>query len=169
MIKYLVFSSLILLGACETPSSDLKTEEKKINQDLDAWNMAAARSDFNGYFNFLTEDAVFIGTDSRENWIKKDFKIWAKPFFDKKKTWNFKSLERHIHFDSTGKMAWFDELLRTQMKICRGSGVLILDGKDKKWRLKQYVLSMTIPNDSIAGAIRIKSPIEDSLLKKFPK
>jgi hypothetical protein len=39
------------------------------------------------------------------------------------------------------KTAWFDELLNTQMKICRGSGVLVkIDGK---WKIKHYVLSMT--------------------------
>jgi hypothetical protein len=37
------------------------------------------------------------------------------------KAWNFTVLERHIYFDQS-KKAWFDELLNTQMKICRGSG-----------------------------------------------
>jgi hypothetical protein len=57
---------------------------------------------------------------------------------------NFTVLERHIYFDQSKKIAWFDELLNTQMKICRGSGVLVkIDGK---WKIKHYVLSMTIPN-----------------------
>jgi hypothetical protein len=47
---------------------------------------------------------------------------------------------------TTGKTAWFDELLNTQMKICRGSGVLVKIGQE--WKIKQYVLSMTIPNDN---------------------
>ena len=58
--------------------------------------------------------------------------IWAKPYFDKKTTWNFTALERHIYFDKTGRTAWFDELLNTQMKICRGSGVLVKIGKEWK-------------------------------------
>jgi hypothetical protein len=43
------------------------------------------------------------------------------------------------------KMAWFDEL-STQMKICRGSGVLVKIGND--WKIKHYVLSMTVPNET---------------------
>jgi hypothetical protein len=69
----------------------------------------------------MTEDAVFIGTDATENWGKPAFQEFAKPYFDKGKAWNFTVLERHIYFDQS-KKAWFDELLNTQMKICRGSG-----------------------------------------------
>jgi hypothetical protein len=89
----------------------------------------------------MTEDAVFIGTDATENWGKPDFQEFAKPYFDKGKALNFTVLERHIYFDQSKKTAWFDELLNTQMKICRGSGVLVkIDGE---WKIKHYVLSMT--------------------------
>jgi hypothetical protein len=54
-----------------------------------------------------------------------------------------------------GKTAWFDELLNTQMKICRGSGVLVKIGQE--WKIKQYVLSMTIPNDNSNKVIELKS------------
>jgi hypothetical protein len=41
------------------------------------------------------------------------------------------------------------------MKICRGSGVLVkIDGK---WKIKHYVLSMTIPN-KMNAVIKIKEP-----------
>jgi hypothetical protein len=36
------------------------------------------------------------------------------------------------------KTAWFDELLNTQMKICRGSGVSKV-GND--WKIKHYVIN----------------------------
>jgi len=160
---------LVLFIACDPPDEpNLKEYEAQINKNLDSWNEAASKADFKTYFDFLTEDAVFIGTDAKENWVKKDFAVWAKPYFDKKKTWHFKALERHIHFDTTGNLAWFDELLSTQMKICRGSGVLVRN-PNNQWKLKQYVLSITMPNDSIAGAVRIKSPIEDSLIRKLEK
>jgi hypothetical protein len=64
-------------------------------------------------------------------------------------------------------MAWFDELLNTQMKICRGSGVLVLI--DGKWKIKHYVLSMTIPNDNVDEVVKIKAPIEDALISSFKK
>ncbi|WP_163409035.1 nuclear transport factor 2 family protein [Flavobacterium ajazii] len=141
------------------------SEKDKINQTLDAWHKAAADVKFDAYFNVMTEDAIYIGTDATENWIKPDFKAWAKPYFDKGTTWNFTALERHIFFDKSGKIAWFDELLNTQMKICRGSGVLVKVGKE--WKIQHYVLSMTIPNDEVDAIVKIKAPIEDVLINKF--
>ncbi|WP_374174678.1 nuclear transport factor 2 family protein [Flavobacterium tructae] len=143
------------------------SEKDKVNQTIDAWHKAAGEVKFDAYFDLMAEDAIFIGTDATENWIKKDFKVWAKPYFDKGTAWNFKALERHIFFDKTGKIAWFDELLNTQMKICRGSGVLIKIGKE--WKIQHYVLSMTVPNEEVNAAIKIKAPIEDVLIAKLQK
>ena len=50
------------------------------------------------------------------------------------------------------------------MKACRGSGVLEKQGKD--WKIKHYVLSMTVPNDVVNEVIPIKAKYEDALLKK---
>jgi hypothetical protein len=74
-------------------------------------------------------------------------------------------MERHIYFDKTGTFAWFDELLNTQMKICRGSGVLVKQGDD--WKVKQYILSTMVPNDDLDAVIKIKANIEDSLIKQL--
>ncbi|MDR7208367.1 nuclear transport factor 2 family protein [Flavobacterium piscis] len=141
--------------------------KEKINQTLDNWHKAAADAKFDLYFNLMADDAIFIGTDATENWTKPDFKVWAKPFFDKGKTWNFTTLERNIFFDKTGKTAWFDELLNTQMKICRGSGVLVKIGKE--WKIQHYVLSMTIPNDEVDAVVKVKAPIENVLIEKLQK
>jgi ketosteroid isomerase-like protein len=143
------------------------TEKDKINQTLDTWHKAAADVKFDNYFNAMADDAIYIGTDATENWTKPDFKVWAKPYFDKGTTWNFTALERHIFFDKSGKVAWFDELLNTQMKICRGSGVLVKVGKD--WKIQHYVLSMTIPNDEVDAVVKVKAPIEDILISKLQK
>jgi hypothetical protein len=138
---------------------------KEINTLLDSWHKAAAEAKFEAYFDALTEDAVFIGTDAKENWDKKAFQTFAKPYFDKGKAWNFKSLERHVYFNKDKKIAWFDELLSTQMKICRGSGVIVKVGNE--WKIQHYVLSMTIPNDNSDAVVKIKSPIEDVIINKL--
>ena len=142
-------------------------DKDKISQTLDAWHKAAADAKFDAYFNLMADDAIFIGTDATENWTKPDFKVWAKPYFDKGTTWNFTTLERNIFFDKAGKIAWFDELLNTQMKICRGSGVLVKVGKE--WKIQHYVLSMTIPNDEVDAVVKVKSPIENILIEKLQK
>lgn len=140
-------------------------QKKNINQLLDDFNTFAANADFDKYFNCFSEESTFIGTDATEVWNKKEFKDWAKPFFDKKTTWNFKSLKRNIYFSKDGNYAWFDEILDTQMKICRGSGVL--EKVSGKWKVKQYVLSTTIPNEVIDEVTKIKTPIEETLIQKL--
>tara|TARA_R110000868_G_scaffold162453_2_gene393728 strand:- start:1990 stop:2508 length:519 start_codon:yes stop_codon:yes gene_type:complete len=160
-----LFLSFLLFASFTTNSPGQNKEKDKINWMLNAWHKAAAAAKYDSYFSMMTADAIFIGTDATENWNKAAFKIWAKPFFDSGKTWNFTTLERHIYFDETGKTAWFDELLNTQMRICRGSGVLVKIGTE--WKIKQYVLSMTIPNDDVDAVIKIKAPIEDGLIKKI--
>lgn len=152
-------------GSSALDSSVVAKERKGIDNMLDSFNIAAANADYNGYFNCFTEDAVFMGTDATEYWTKDSFMLWAKPHFDKGKAWNFKSLERHIYFYKTGDIAWFDELLTTQMKICRGSGVLLKQGKG--WKIKQYVLSMTVPNSRADSVIKIKSAVEDEIIKRL--
>jgi hypothetical protein len=136
-----------------------------INLVLDNWHRAAGKANYTEYFNAMTDDAIYIGTDATENWNKQQFEAFAKPYFDKGKAWNFIPLQRNIYFSKDGKLAWFDELLNTQMKICRGSGVLV---KVKNtWKIKHYVLSMTIPNDTTDEVIKIKSAIENPLINKL--
>lgn len=141
--------------------------EHQVNLMLDSWHKAAANANFNGYFDLMADDAVFIGTDATENWTKSAFQGYAKPYFDKGKAWSFTAIQRHIYFSKDLDIAWFDELLDTRMKICRGSGVLVfIDGK---WKIKHYVLSMTVPNDNTDEVVRIKSPIEESLMIQLKK
>ena len=48
-------------------------DNKVINQVLEEWHTAAADADFDAYFDIMTEDAVFIGTDATENWQREEF------------------------------------------------------------------------------------------------
>lgn len=163
----ILFLSLAVLTLVSFDSLQYKESDEKehVNRTLDAWHKAAAEANFNGYFGMMTDDAIYIGTDPAENWDLKAFKAFAKPYFDRGKAWDFKALERHIYFDKSAKLAWFDELLNTQMKICRGSGVLVKIGKE--WKIKHYVLSMTIPNENTNEVVKIIAPIEDALIKKL--
>jgi hypothetical protein len=140
-------------------------QKKNINKLLDDFNTFAANADYKNYFDCFAEESTFIGTDATEVWNKKEFMEWARPFFDKGKAWNFKSLKRNIYFSKDGNYAWFDEILDTQMKICRGSGVL--EKISGKWKVKQYVLSVTVPNEVVDEVTKIKTPIEDALIQKL--
>ncbi len=160
---------LLLLGLIlmsYNSSQRIESDEKmQINNLLDQWHKAAAAADAKNYFDTMTEDAIYVGTDASEHWSKSEFQTFAKPYFDRGKAWDFKPLERHIYLSKDKKTAWFDELLDTWMKVCRGSGVLVKTGN--KWKIKHYVLSMTIPNDVTNDAIKIKSDIENPLIEKL--
>ena len=142
-------------------------QKKNISKVLDDLNTFAATADYKNYSDLYAEESTFIGTDATEIWNKKEFMAWAKPFFDKGKAWNFTSLKRNITFSKDGTYAWFDEILDTQMKICRGSGVLEKIGG--KWKIRQYVLSTTVPNEVIDEVVKIKTPIEDALISELKK
>lgn len=170
-----VLSSSIIyfFSACTTCNNnqplaiDTAGSRVQINNMLDSFNTAAAKADYNTYFNFYAPDAIFTGTDATERWDKKAFMAWAKPIFDKGHAWNFTALQRNIYFDKTGNLAWFDELLNTQMKICRGSGVVVHE--DGAWKVKQYILSTTVPNSLLNDVIKIKAPVEDSIINTLKK
>ena len=165
MKKIIPVFILVILVSCKSNQVQNSSSQNNVNAAVTAWHKAASEANYDNYFNFMTDDAIFIGTDANENWNKKEFQIYAKPHFDKGKAWNFKTLERHVYFDKTMQMAWFDELLDTQMKICRGSGILVKE--NKQWKIKHYVLSMTVPNENSAEVIKIKMAIEDALIKKL--
>jgi hypothetical protein len=154
----------MLLG-CSAPLQKIENNNLKINTTLDSWHKAAANAEFDNYFSYMTSNGVFIGTDASENWQLDAFKAFSRPYFDKGKAWNFSSLQRNIYFDKSQNTAWFDELLDTQMKICRGSGVLIKEGNT--WKIAHYVLSMTVPNDNLDEVVKIKENIENGFLEKL--
>ncbi len=137
----------------------------KVHKVLNSWHEAAANANFESYFNYMSENSIFIGTDATENWSKKEFKEYAKPHFDKGRAWSFKTLERNIYFSEDKKTVWFDELLDTQMKICRGSGVLVKINKE--WKIKHYVLSISIPNKLSDEVIKLKTNSDELLIQEL--
>ena len=164
MKKVIVLFCILLLGS-KSFSQNTDSDKKKINTTIDSWHKAAANAEFDNYFSYMTSNGVFIGTDATENWQLDAFKAFSKPYFDKGKAWDFKCLQRNIYFDKTQNTAWFDELLDTQMKICRGSGVLIKQGNT--WKIAHYVLSMTVPNDNLDEVVKIKEKIENGVIEKL--
>ena len=133
---------------------------KELNDLINEWHKAASEADYETYFGILADDGVFIGTDASENWQNEDFRAFSKPYFDRGKAWSFTTIERNIYVDKSGNFGWFDELLDTRMEICRGSGVL--SKENGKWRIKHYVLSITIPNEDVDRVSELKKE-DDSL------
>lgn len=143
-MKCLVFA--ILFSSMDAQSS--------INKVLDDWHHAAAKADENAYFNAMTEDSIYLGTDATERWNKTAFRKFAHPYFAKGKAWTFAATRRDVMLSADGKLAWFDEDLKTQnLGPVRGSGVLRLE-KDG-WKIVHYNLSVTIPNEKFPAVKKL--------------
>ncbi|PID67688.1 MAG: hypothetical protein CR968_05375 [Flavobacteriia bacterium] len=160
-----IFLLMSIVSACQQATKSVKNDDTVVTNLLNQWHRDVAEFNHNAYFNAMADDAVFIGTDASEVWSKQEFMTFCHPLFERQKTWNFKPIERHIHFDENGSLAWFDETLDTWMGICRGSGVVVKKGN--RWLIKQYVLSMTIPNDVSNKVVKIKKTQDSIFVSRF--
>ncbi|TVZ52725.1 nuclear transport factor 2 family protein [Dokdonia sp. Hel_I_53] len=161
----IIYVSILLCASC-IPNKNIIEEEEAIQNSLTQWHEAASKANYNQYFDLMTSDAVFIGTDASENWKLEEFKTFSKPYFDKGKAWSFKALERNIFQDATNPTtAWFDELLNTQMGICRGSGVM--RKQNGSWKIQHYVLSIAVPNEHVSELTEIKKDWDAVFRKKI--
>jgi hypothetical protein len=153
---------LLVIASCQKTKSinNTTTSKKEINQLIDQWHKDVASFEYDAYFNKMSENSIFVGTDASEVWTKLEFQSFCKPFFEKKSTWNFKPIKRNLYFGMEENTAWFDETLDTWMGVCRGSGVVTKIGKD--WKIAHYVLSVVVPNEDIKEVVSIKKE-RDSL------
>ncbi|WP_088323882.1 nuclear transport factor 2 family protein [Polaribacter tangerinus] len=160
--------AIFLLLACKKSDKNIvnKQQEKTtIDSLLTAFHKGATDADYHSFFNKLDKEAVYIGTAAEEVWSKKAFEQFSKPYFDAGKAWDFKTLERTVYISKEGNFAWFNELLNTWMGTCRGSGVL--EKKQNTWQIKQYVLSVAIPNNDIQKVIAVKKENDALFLEKY--
>lgn len=151
------FLALTLISATPQADDPVAAAEAVI----DRMHEAASRADGGTYFALFTPDARFIGTDAAERWTLDQFKAYARPFFARGQGWTYRPHDRVATLtpDACRCIVWFDELLDNESYgLTRGSGVLRLTGDG--WRIEQYVLSFTVPNDraeAVVDAIRVDS------------
>jgi hypothetical protein len=118
-----------------------------IDAVLDDWHAAAAASDEARYFGHFAEGGVFLGTDATERWDVDAFRAYAHRPFSEGRGWVMTSVRRDVVV--RGDVAWFDEDLETRnLGPSRGSGVLVRE--DGTWRIAQYNLAITVPNERFA-------------------
>lgn len=157
--------TLLLLVFLFGSTAIAQTEKQAVDQLLNSWHEAAAEANYDNYFSMMADESVFIGTDATENWNKQEFMEWSKPYFDRGKAWSFSTLERNIYLYENGELSWFDELLDTQMGICRGSGVAVMENGE--WKIKHYVLSIAIPNENVDFVTSLKAEFDKLLMSKL--
>ncbi|WP_405351111.1 nuclear transport factor 2 family protein [Nonlabens sp. Asnod3-H03] len=162
MKKTLLLLTVIILSSC---GSQKNIATDLLDRTIDDWHDAATTASYEDYFSLMTSDAVFIGTDATENWQLQEFKTFSKPYFDKGKAWSFTPLERHIY--QHNGVIYFDELLDTQMGICRGSG--ILKKENGVYKIAHYVLSIAVPNENAASLTELKKQWDNNYKKELLK
>lgn len=171
MKKIILLILTVVLTSCNLPKEatlkDTAVVKKECDSILNNWHLAATNADYDAYFSILEDNSVFVGTDASEVWNKKEFQQFSKPYFDRGKAWDFKTVDRNIYISDTQNLIWFDEILDTWMGICRGSGVI--GYKNNTYTLKHYVLSVTVSNDDINSVVQVKKRKDSIFLHHFIK
>ncbi|MFA9370555.1 MAG: nuclear transport factor 2 family protein [Labilibaculum antarcticum] len=144
------FFLILISSSC---SNSAPPQNKNVEGFINKWHIAAAESKLEEYFDMMSENAIYIGTDASERWTKKEFYAFCEPHFLKGKTWNFKPFNRQIYFSDDNKTIWFDELLDTWMGVCRGSGVITIENGE--FKISHYHLSVTIKNEKVSEFLLI--------------
>jgi len=144
-----ILSICLLLASCKQPHVDKSKEQYVTQLDvlMDGWHQAAAVADEDIFFGLLDSNAVYLGTDPGERWLKQEFMDWGMKYFQRDTAWDFVPYNRVWCFSEKFDYAWFDELLETHMGVCRGSGVL--KKCENEWKIVQYNLALTLANDKM--------------------
>ena len=128
-----------------------------INKSIDAFHQAAADADLDAYFDLMTEDARFLGTDPAERWTKAEFPPTARTAAPSSPPpGSTPQAPRAVDLDPNAETAWFDLLAHDRYGILRGSGVLT-KAAGTNWKIAQYNLTFLVPNEKTPG-ISLPSP-----------
>ena len=106
----------------------------------------------------FASDAVFLGTAPDERWPRAEFERYATALRGRRRPAYAlaasalapRRAARHVTVGPGGGIAWFDEaLVGEKLASCRGCGVLVREeGGAGAWRIAQYSLTMTVPNEA---------------------
>ncbi len=141
MKKYLTPVLMIVVLVTTGEATAQRADMAAIDLVLDGYHAAAAKGDWDTYFAFMSDDAVFLGTDAGERWQKREFRDYASD----SSGWVYTPQTRNVNLTPDGNSAWFDEiLLSASYGTARGTGVLIKT--DAGWKISQYHLTLPIPN-----------------------
>ncbi len=136
-----------------------ESPQAQIDSLLDRWHEAAARADAETFFGSMTADAVYLGTDAEERWLRDELRAWSAEYFTRESAWAFRPIVRKVQLSEDLRLAWFDEKLDTWMGICIGSGVLRYTPEG--WRLVHYHLAFAVPNAAMPKVLDLLKGAKD--------
>jgi ketosteroid isomerase-like protein len=135
---------------CQTNS---ESRADSLGAMIDNWHRAAATANADAFYGSMTADAIYLGTDASERWLRDELREWAAFAFERESAWDFKPRNRFVYFSGDKTYAWWEEDLDTWMGPCRGSGVA--QWMDGAWKIRHYHLSVTLPNEKVDGFLEL--------------
>lgn len=160
---------LLAMAGCAAPdesdpaSFDRAAATAAVSAVLDSLHHYASLAEEDAYFALFAPEGVFFGTDATERWTVEEFRAYAHPYFEQGRGWTYvlRPGTRHVTFDPTGTVAWFDEILdNANYGETRGTGVMRRVGDE--WKIAQYHLTIPVPNALAAEVVemirRMESP-----------
>ncbi len=145
-----IFDRLDALRETERVRDRTRVQIAKVLDDL---HEAASVADEDRYFDQFLPDAIFIGTDASERWTVGQLRAYAAAPFETESAWTYEPLDRHITLAPDGLTAHFYErLMNAKYGETRGSGVL--RQRAGRWRIAQYVLSFSVPNEAAPAVVQ---------------
>lgn len=146
--------ALCAILLCATAAAE-HHDEQAIGELIDSFHAAAAAADEERYLGYLTEDAVFMGTDEWERWPKHpDFAAYVAGRFEGGSGWTYESVDRQIRIAESGDVAWFDEVIQSESNgRFRGTGVVVRSGD--QWKIAHYAMSFLVFNENWQEVIEL--------------
>jgi len=149
ILTLLVLLLFLLMPACTSPQrvSDERAvamKRAKVEAVLRSWHLAASQGLFEDYFDTMTGDAVFLGTDPGERWRKDEFMAYAREPFADGDGWTYEPIDTRVALSRDATVAWTDELLEHELYgVLRGTGVL--EQVEGQWKIAHYSLTFLVP------------------------
>ncbi|NOZ67515.1 MAG: nuclear transport factor 2 family protein [Alphaproteobacteria bacterium] len=159
-----VISLILVVGMAPAIASD---DRAAITAVMDGFHDAAAQADEKRYLGYFTVEGVFMGTDDWERWpLKPDFTEYVHERFKGGTGWTYQPQERHIAFAPGHKVAWIDEITKSEKwGLFRGTGVLLKEGND--WKIAHYAMSVLVPNEAwVAVSDLTKAAVKKRRIRK---
>lgn len=161
MHRTILLSFLAILASCGTKQENNITDKLHsdslelvaLNELIDTWHQASATANQDVFFGAMSPDAVYLGTDPSERWLRDELRDWARDAFSRPSAWAFTPSNRECFLAPGGQVAWFHELLKTDMGPCRGSGVLTKTPNG--WLISHYNLSFVLENEKVPAFITL--------------
>ena len=114
-------------GPLAAPRSTHRDYPAEIDELLDGFHAAAARSDLEAYLACFVDQGRFLGTDATENWSVEELREYAAPAFEMGNGWRYTPSERRVAVGPGGAVVAVDEVLMSEKwGWARGTGTILL-------------------------------------------